>query len=128
MDDRDDRGRFVPGNQASRGNGRKPKPIEENYLAILRAVVTPEEFEAVVRSLLCAAKKKSIPAIKLLLSYLLGQPPETVNLNGDVRTLIEYVNDWRTWQDPAPCAPPGADCGTAAGAPVQLAGSGPEVA
>jgi hypothetical protein len=127
-EDRDDKGRFLPGHKGAANAGRPPRAVEENYLAILRSVVTPEEFELVVRSLLCAAKKKNIQAIKLLLSYLLGNPPETVNLNGDLRTLIEYVNDWRTWQDPPPCPTSGAAGSEDTGAPLQLAGGGPEVA
>lgn len=127
-EDRDDKGRFLPGHKGAANAGRPPRAVEENYLAILRSVVTPEEFESVVRSLLCAAKKKSIPAIKLLLSYLLGAPPETINVSGDMRTLIEYVNDWRTWDNSAAGPPSGAAGSEDTGASLQLAGGGPEVA
>ena len=133
-EERDERGRFLPGNRAGAkengGNGgRTTRAVAEEYQAVLRDVVTPEEFAAVIRALLCAAKKKNVSAAKLILSYILGAPPETIAVSGDVRTFIEYVNDWRAWQpDPAATTASWPTDSSSTGAPVQLAGGGAPLA
>lgn len=131
-DGRDERGRFVPGNQAGKkangGNGGRPsRATEQELLSILREEVTPDVFRCLVRAWIPRAKKNATD-LKLLLAYLVGAPPETLQVTGELKTLVEYVNDWRTWQDPPPCPPSGAAGSEDTGAPLQLAGGGPEVA
>lgn len=134
MEDRDERGRFAPRNQLGKkengGNGGRPKrATEETYRDAVAGAITPEDVRDVFVSLLAIAKNKRQPAsavaaARVVLSYTVGLPTETLDVRGEVKTLIEYVNDWRNWDDTATGAPSGPESDPPAGEAVQLAECG----
>jgi hypothetical protein len=77
---RDAKGRFVAG--ASPGPGRPANPFAR-YQAELRAAllaeVSPADVRAVLRQVLRIAKRGHLPAVELLLKWVLGAPPLPVD-------------------------------------------------
>ena len=115
--------------QSGNPAGRKPREAERNFLALLSAAVTRQDWVEIADKAVKQAKGGNAEARKWLSSYLMGLPVQRIEQsgpNGGPQTLvIEYVNDWRQWAaNPAaePASGPGG--GEDAGAPVQLAGSG----
>ena len=74
---RDAKGRFAPGNKVARGNpfARRMARLRSRALA----AVSGADLEAIVRQLAAAAKTGDVLAAKLVLSYVLGRPPEAVD-------------------------------------------------
>lgn len=77
-------GRFTVGNAGGPGNpfARRIASLRSTMLA----AITTEDIEAIVKSLIATAKTGEISAIKLLLSYAIGQPDKQVDpdsLDGD---------------------------------------------
>lgn len=104
-------GRFLPGNRLAAkengGRGGRPKrSVEESYLTSLRDEVDDEKFRDSVRWVL---EHPSVTGIKLLWSYLMGAPPDSIEIQGSITTFVEYVNDWRNWESHSPDAPPGTE-------------------
>jgi hypothetical protein len=69
---RDGSGRFAKGNRAGKGN-----PYSKQVAALRSELVnalTRKDIRRLARSLLKQAMKGSIPAVKLLLTYCVGQP------------------------------------------------------
>ena len=96
MAERDEKGRFIPGNKAS--PGRLPKEREERYYEILLSTVTYEEFKAIVNRAKEQAIKGDAVARKWLADYLVGaaiQRTEITGAGGEPLKIV-YVNDWRT--------------------------------
>ena len=83
VEQRDGLGRFLPGHQLSVGNhgGRPPRAKEEQLLGVLREAVTEEKLIAMVKALVERATAGDVAAAKLLLSYLIGQPAQQVQLD-----------------------------------------------
>src|SRR5262245_58033945 len=74
---RDDKGRFTRGNPGGSGN-----PFARQVAALRSALVhkvTPEDIEDIVIILLLKAKQGDLAAVKLLFTYVLGKPTETVD-------------------------------------------------
>jgi hypothetical protein len=70
--DRDPRGRFAPGNHASHGNVAARKAAR--CRAKLFNAVSVADFQAIVKTVVGLAKGGEGWAVKLLFSYLLGDP------------------------------------------------------
>ncbi len=83
---RDEAGRFLPGNPGGPGNPYA-KQVAEVRAALLDAV-TPEQVKQVVRALVDAAVKGQVAAAKVLLDRLLG-PPVSVDLIERIEALEE---------------------------------------
>ena len=73
-DGRDSRGRFAPGNTASRGNPHARRVAK--LRSILLEAVTDDDFRAVARKLIELARSGDLKAIKELLDRTLGRPTE----------------------------------------------------
>ena len=71
-DGRSPRGRFLPGNKASKGNVCARKAAQ--CRAKLFATISLQDFTEVDRQLVTEAKSGQAWAVKLLFSYLLGEP------------------------------------------------------
>src|SRR5262245_54948286 len=74
---RDEKGRFTRNNPGGPGN-----PFVRQVAALRSALVnkvTPEDIEDVVLILLLKAKQGDLAAVKLLFSYVLGKPANTVD-------------------------------------------------
>jgi hypothetical protein len=94
---RDAQGRFAEGNRGGPGN-----PFARQVAALrcgLVARLTPQDLADVADALLRQAKEGSVAAAKLLLSYALGKPAQTVD--PDTLDLHEWDLIRRT-PDPAP--------------------------
>lgn len=72
--DRDNRGRFLPGNRAGRGNPLARRA--QRLRAELYRAVTPDDLRAVVAALVAQAKLGDVPAARELLSRLIGPPAD----------------------------------------------------
>src|SRR5262245_26191241 len=74
---RDEKGRFTKNNPGGPGN-----PFARQVAALRSALVnkvTPEDIEDIVIILLLKAKQGDLAAVKLLFSYVLGKPTDTVD-------------------------------------------------
>lgn len=69
-------GRFARGNPG--GPGRPRRLIEADYLKALSDAVTPEDWRAIVRAAVDAAKSGDARARDWLCRYLLGEKPPTL--------------------------------------------------
>ena len=72
--DRDDKGKFVPGNQAAVGRSRKHAEQVGNLRRALFEEVTPERLKRIVNSLIVEAEAGQVAAARLVLEYCLGKP------------------------------------------------------
>ena len=84
--DRDDKGKFVPGNQAAVGRSRKHAEQVGNLRNALFSAVTPDRLERIINSLIVQAEGGNVAAARLILSYSLGEP-----LQADVLERIETL-------------------------------------
>src|SRR5919108_4514254 len=72
-------GRFVPGNP---GGGRPANPFaraQRELRGALLAEVTPADVQTVLRQVIRLAKRGHLPAVELLLKWVLGGPPPAVD-------------------------------------------------
>ena len=76
--DRDARGRFVPGNKG--GPGAWSGKMGSFRQQLLEAV-SPEELDEIIRVLLARARKGDLRAIVVLLDRLCGRPVQLVDHN-----------------------------------------------
>jgi len=73
---RDSNGRFAPGNPG--GPGRKPREVEEEYLAVMEQVVSGEAWQAIVERATTDAIAGDAKARQWIAGYLLGMPVSRV--------------------------------------------------
>jgi len=91
---RDAKGRFVKGHSGNpNGNGRKSD--EQLWLQRLRDCVTPTDFEQMIRVAMSRAKAGDAGMLRLLLSYLIGQPTQYVkqNISGELKHVVVNWDD-----------------------------------
>ena len=74
---RDAKGRFAPGNQGGPGNpfGRRVGELRKAMLA----AVSDDDIQAIMRAMIERAKEGHVQAAKLVLSYSIGMPTDTVD-------------------------------------------------
>jgi hypothetical protein len=70
-DERDERGRFLPGNPGGPGNPNVRRQAE--YAAAVREAVTPERVAALMRRFLKAALEGDVAAARLVFDRVLGK-------------------------------------------------------
>ena len=83
MAERDERGRFLPGNPGGPGNPLAAR-VHEHRQAVI-AAVTPEEVQQVFRVLLDKALAGDVVAAKVLLDRLFGRATVFEEDTGEVR-------------------------------------------
>jgi len=83
MTERDACGRFLPGNQAAKGNrggpGRKARPVELRYLKAMYSVVDKEAWKQIVERAVKDGQgtgPEATAARRWLANYLIGRPVE----------------------------------------------------
>jgi len=94
MADRDTKtGRFLPGNNAN-PTGRKPAAEEFGLLQRLRDLIDDDKFDAIVDAMFQRARRGDVRAAELLYSYILGKPPQNIDLRSDniTRIIVEHVH------------------------------------
>jgi len=74
MADRNEKGRFLPGNRAAKGNPYA-RHVAKLRAALMRAV-TPLDVQEIIDSLVRAAKAGDINAARIILERTLGKPLE----------------------------------------------------
>ena len=80
--DRDERGRFLPGNPG--GPGRPPN-TREHRAAMVQAV-TPKDIAAIMQALVDRAKAGDVQAAKIVLERFFGRPAD-----GDLLERVEAL-------------------------------------
>lgn len=91
---RDESGRFMPGNKASPGRPRKA--VESAYLAEILDVVTLEQWRKVVKKALTDASKGAPDARRWLAEYIIGKPPTIIELKaGEAALLRELLQHFK---------------------------------
>ena len=86
MTERETNGRFAKGNQVAKGHngagGRPPRAREEEWLAVLNRIVTPERLEKVFAVGLSRAMAGDIAWAKFLFAYGIGLPIQRTEVSG----------------------------------------------
>jgi hypothetical protein len=82
---------FKPG-ESGNPNGRPKRSVEEAALEQFRSHFRNGNMGAVIDSLQRQAARGNVQAIRLVLEYMLGKPPQEVDLNTDgiLRVIVEY--------------------------------------
>lgn len=90
MTDRDTTtGRFLPGNPG--GPGRKPRAAEAEYLDVLTERVSLDQWAKVVDRALKDAQKGNGYARAWLSDYLIGKPPQILDIRAADAVLLRQV-------------------------------------
>jgi hypothetical protein len=69
--------------QSGNPKGRKPREVERDYLARLRACVTPSDWESIIDRTVTDAKRGDTAARKFLADYLIGVPAQKIEHTGE---------------------------------------------
>ena len=105
--DRDNRGRFAPGNQAAKGRRHPHAARVQEWRSALTDAITPEDLHQVVRKLVELAKRGERWAVVELLDRCLGkcpnpkmsepEPSDLIELGEqrDERAVTSLLSDWR---------------------------------
>jgi len=94
---RDARGRFAAGNSGGPGNpfGRYTAKLRE----ALVTAVTEEDMQAIVRKMIDMAKVGSIPAMRLVMQYVIGKPTSAPNPDR------VQIDEWNVHKETAAMTP-----------------------
>lgn len=90
MTERDKHGRFQKGHTV-KSPGRPKRPIETDYLSALTELVTVDYWRAIVRRAIADAMQGDYRAREWLGDYLIGKPPQTINLNAGDTMLLKQL-------------------------------------
>lgn len=91
MADRNERGRFAPGNKAS--PGRKPRPTEAAYLDTMYGVGDLETWGKATLKMLDLAVSGDVQAFKVLAPYFAGLPVQKLQISSQDAALLTQVLD-----------------------------------
>jgi hypothetical protein len=80
MATRDEKGRFVKGHPG--GPGRPKREVEQEFFDATVAVVSPEDWSAIVKKAVEQAKEGNGYARSWLSDYLMGKPTQRTELTG----------------------------------------------
>jgi hypothetical protein len=78
--------------QSGNPKGRKPREVERDYLARLRACVTPDDWVKIIDRTVTDAKRGDTAARKFLADYLIGAPVQPTENKHDVTLRVIYDN------------------------------------
>lgn len=90
-------GRFVKGNSGGPGNPFNAT-VQKLRAAMVQAV-GPEDIAEVVGQVLTQAKEGNLAAIKLLLSYTIGQPHQTIQPDRAELDAVEIQNKTELYRE-----------------------------
>lgn len=106
MTQRDNKGRFLPGNQVGKGHGRPPKVREQAVLEAINEAVPAEDVAEHIRWMLRTAKAQNSwrgveAALQLAISYQIGKPiARTQSATFSIEALLgEYDEDTASADD-----------------------------
>ena len=86
--ERDGFGRFLPGHTAYPGPGRPPRVREEHFLEVLHSAISDERLIRMAEACCKRADEGDAISFRLLLSYLLGLPAQSIRIEGG-RVVLE---------------------------------------
>ena len=86
---RDEKGRFLPGNAA--GPGRPRREVEENYLRILSDTCTPDAWRGICKRAVIDALQGDARARDWISNYLIGKPPTVIDLSAGDAVLLKQI-------------------------------------
>ena len=91
--ERDEKGRFQPGNPGS--PGRPPKATEDSILDAFKRALTEEELDAIAQQIVKQSRQGQTKSLRVLLEYLIGTPVQRnrVDVSAD---MIELLRNWRS--------------------------------
>lgn len=107
---RDAQGRFLPGNTVSKGYGRPPRALEEQYMAALVQAMSVERFLQVSSVHAARAEAGDLATFRLFVRHLIGMPKMRADLTGDVVMRLAVFYDELTQaigHGPPESMPPG---------------------
>ena len=89
--ERDENGRFIKGHSGN-PNGRPKKDRERRYYEIMQSACTFKEWRIIVQRAVEDAQKGDAAARKWLSDYLLGPPPQKLDVmqSGEVTINVVY--------------------------------------
>src|SRR5687767_12545106 len=90
---RDERGKFVKGTKPPPSPGRKPRAVEADYLRLTIDTVTPEYWGDIVRRAIAQAMQGDAKAREWLGNYVIGRPPQILELRGAEAQQLQQVLD-----------------------------------
>jgi hypothetical protein len=76
--------------QSGNPKGRKPREVEKDYLARLRACVTPADWTDIIERAVTEAKRGDAVARKFLSDYIIGVPTQKI----DARFSGDMIVNW----------------------------------
>ena len=89
---RNDKGQLEKGSAPLPGAGRPRKAVERAYLDAIAEIVTDAEWEKIVRKAVVDAKKGAPDARRWLSDYLVGKPPQILDLRaGDAQLMRDIL-------------------------------------
>lgn len=91
MAERDENGRFIAGNKAS--PGRAKRTTEREYLALMRSAVTGDDWLKITRRAVKDAIQGNSWARAWLSDYLIGRPPQILELRGAEAAMLAELLD-----------------------------------
>lgn len=77
--------------QTSPNPGRKPRPVEQRYAEIFREACTPADWQAICARAVSDAKQGDARARAWLGEYLIGRPPQTLNIGTADAALLQQA-------------------------------------
>lgn len=90
MTKRDENGRFLPGH-APVSPGRPKRPVEIEYLNILKLGVTVDDWRKIVQTAVARAMSGDWKAREWLANYLIGKPPQILELRTAEAVLLAQL-------------------------------------
>lgn len=88
---RGNNGRFLPGNKIGIGQGNPfAKRVNELRSALYKAI-TPQDVNDIVKAMIDNAKKGDTPSAKLVLGYVVSQPPDVGGSEEDNKDTVAVV-------------------------------------
>lgn len=89
---RDSNGRFTQG--TSGGPGRKPREIEQEYLATMATIVDAEAWKAIIQKATVDAIAGDAKARSWISGYMLGMPVSRVEEPEQSNKVEELIEQW----------------------------------
>ena len=88
---RNDKGQLEKGSAPLPGAGRPRKAVEQAYLNAIAEIVTPERWNKIVLKAAVDAAKGYPEARRWLSDYLIGKPPQILELRAGDAVLLKQV-------------------------------------
>lgn len=90
---RDSNGRFTQGNPG--GPGRKPREVEQRFLATMATIVDDEAWESIVKKATLDAAGGDAKARQWISSYMLGMPISRIEEPEGGDPMMEMIERWQ---------------------------------